>query len=83
MLDAPPLLQTCQFFCEYCAVANVRGASTPRHVARTRRFSVDGVVIAAGSMLPAERPLHWSVRLLMNVPCRVWPGASVPVSLPS
>ena len=48
----PPAFCSFQFFCEYCAVANVRAPSTPRQVATYSRFSVDGVVIAAGSMLP-------------------------------
>ena len=29
----PPLFCSCQFFCEYCAVAKVRAPSTPRQVA--------------------------------------------------
>src|SRR4029079_12346546 len=50
-VEVPPLLVTCQSFCEYCAVANARPAITPRHVATPKRFFVVGSVRARGSML--------------------------------
>src|SRR5687767_10162487 len=63
--DVPPLFETCQYFCEYCAVANMRPASTPRQVATPRRLFVVGVVSARGSMLFGCDTANCSVRLSM------------------
>ena len=64
----PPAFSSFQYFCEYCAVANVRDPSTPRHVSANRRFGVDGVVKVAGSMLCPSDGCRRSVWLSMNVP---------------
>jgi len=52
-VDVLPWSVSFQDFCEYCAVANIFPATTPRHVATARRFGVFGVVIVCGSMLAA------------------------------
>src|SRR3954454_17491707 len=59
LVDVPPLLPTCQYFCEYCALANARPPITPRQVATPRRLLVSGVVNARGSMLLGCDTASW------------------------
>jgi hypothetical protein len=67
----PPAFFNCQFFCEYCAVANVRGPSTPRQVVARMRFGVEGDVNVAGSMLAVSAGWCRFVTLSMNEPWSV------------
>ena len=57
-VDEPPAFCNFHDFCEYCAVANVRDPSTPRHEAHSSQLGVEGVVNVLGSMRHGQRRLH-------------------------
>src|SRR4051812_48790784 len=82
-VDVFPWFRRFHVFCEYCAVANARLPRTPRQVATARWFGVDGVVMVFGSMPMLSAGCTRSELLSMYVPCSVWPGATVAVTLPS
>src|SRR5207237_4519934 len=70
-VDVFPWFISFHVFCEYCAVANARRPTAPRHVATASPFGVDGVVIVFGSMLAPSAGCTRSESLSMYVPCSV------------
>ena len=79
----PPVFRNPSFFCETCAVANIRGDSTPFQLATNSLFGSCRVTSVRGSIDPA-RPGRFacSVLLSVNPTVTVWlvHGVSVPFS---